>query len=50
MEKLKLTLLLPGRMDELLADWYSELVEKVLWDPDEKNLEARSSYLLFVIS
>jgi hypothetical protein len=40
MEKLKLTSLLPDQMDEMLADWYSELVEKVLWDPDEKNLEA----------
>ena len=40
MEKLKLTLLLPGRMDRLYADWYGEIVENVLWDRDEKNLEA----------
>jgi len=39
-EKLYLTLLLPGRLIEDWADLYSEMVERVLWLPDEKDLEA----------
>ncbi len=27
-------------MNELLADWYSLVIENVLWDPDEKNLKS----------
>ena len=28
-----------GSMDVLFAEWFGQIVEKVLWDPDEKNLE-----------
>jgi hypothetical protein len=40
MEKLCLTLLLPGRLVEGYADLYGDMVEHVLWLPDEKDLEA----------
>jgi len=39
-EKLKLTLLLPGRLGEDFSYLYNHIVEKVLWVSDERNLEA----------
>ena len=44
MEELKLTLLLPSRMNKLYADWNGEIAENVLWDRDEKNLESNKSH------
>jgi len=41
MDKLNLTLLLPGRLDDGFALIYSYMVEKVLWLPDEPELEAQ---------
>ena len=41
MDKLNLTLLMPGRMDELFAWSFSYFIEKVIWHQDEKNLEAQ---------
>ena len=39
MDKLNLTLLLPGRMDELFALSLSYCIEKVIWHQDEEKLE-----------
>jgi hypothetical protein len=41
MDKLNLTLLMPGRMDELFAWSFSYFIEKVIWHQDEKELETQ---------